>query len=151
MSPATTERVDRHTSLDTKQAIEDGIRASVIHHMQNPGEIEERLRELKREWDVERTLEANASALAFAGIVLAALVDRRWLALPAAVTGFLFQHATQGWCPPLPVIRRLGFRTATEIAQEFYALKAIRGDFEQAGDGEERPQAVLRAVGIRRA
>ena len=37
----------------------------------------------------------------------------------------------KGWCPPLPVFRRLGVRTETEIQTERYALKALRGDFEQ--------------------
>ena len=67
--------------------------------------------------------------------MLAATEDRRWLALPAIVTGFLFQHAFQGWYPPLPILRRLGFRTADEINQERHALKALRGDFEaQSGN-----------------
>lgn len=64
------------------------------------------------------------------------------------MTGFLFQHAIQGWCPPLPILRRLGFRTAEEINQERYALKALRGDFEAQSDN--KLDAVLRAVGIRR-
>lgn len=59
-------------------------------------QIGSRLAELDREWDIERTLEANASALALTGTVLAATMDRRWLALPAIVTGILFQHAVQG-------------------------------------------------------
>ena len=77
----------------------------------------------------------------------AATVDRRWLALPAIVTGFLFQHAMQGWCPPLPILRRLGFRTAEEINQERYALKALKGDFDVKGGN--KLDTVLRAVGIR--
>jgi hypothetical protein len=80
--------------------------------------------------DIERTLEANASALALTGVVLGSVGDRRWLALPAVVTAFLLQHALQGWCPPVPVFRRLGFRTASEIEEERYALKVLRGDFE---------------------
>jgi hypothetical protein len=51
------------------------------------------------------------------------------------VTAFLFQHAVQGWCPPLPILRRLGFRTASEIDTERYALKALRGDFGSIGPG----------------
>lgn len=103
---------------------------------------------LVREWDIERTLEANASTLAFTATMLAATIDRRWLALPAIVTGFLFQHAMQGWCPPLPILRRLGFRTAEEKNQERYALKALRGDFDAKGGN--KLDTVLRAVGIRR-
>jgi hypothetical protein len=69
------------------------------------------------------------------------LSSRRWLALPALVAGFLMQHALQGWCPPLPVLRRLGFRTQREIDQERYALKALRGDFRQVEDAMSRLQA----------
>jgi len=46
------------------------------------------------------------------------------------VFGFFFQHATQGWCPPIPVFRRMGVRTRREINRERYALKALRGDFD---------------------
>ena len=86
---------------------------------------------------MERTLEANAASLAFAGIVLAATGDRRWLALPALVTAFLLQHAVQGWCPPVPVLRKLGFRTMREIDTERFALKALRGDFGPIGPGKQ--------------
>ena len=51
---------------------------------------------------------------------------------PVGVAAFLLQHALQGWCPPLPVFRWYGVRTQSEIEQERYALKAIRGDFDQA-------------------
>ena len=51
--------------------------------------------------------------------------------LPLVVSGFLLQHAIQGWCPPLPVFRKLGFRTRAEIEQERYALKLLRGDFSE--------------------
>jgi hypothetical protein len=84
---------------------------------------------LDREWDVERYLQTNAAIASLTGIVLGATVDRRFLALSAAVFGFLLQHAVQGWCPPLPIMRRIGMRTRREINRERYALKALRGDF----------------------
>jgi hypothetical protein len=64
------------------------------------------------------------------GLTLGLTLDRRWLFLPLGVAAFLLQHAVQGWCPPVSVFRRLGVRTAGEIARERYALKALRGDFE---------------------
>jgi hypothetical protein len=75
--------------------------------------------------------------------VLGGLISRRFLVLPAIVFGFFFQHATQGWCPPLPVFRKMGVRTRREINKEKYALKALRGDFEHISpeslpDREER-------------
>ena len=100
-------------------------------------EIDRRIKELDIEWDVERTLEANAASLALLGLGLGAFVDRRFFLIPAIVTSFLLQHAIQGWCPPLPVLRRLGFRTAREIDIERYALKAIRGDFKDLPDHQK--------------
>jgi hypothetical protein len=37
----------------------------------------------------------------------------------------------QGWCPPLPIIRKLGIRTPEEISNEKVAIKYLRGDFTQ--------------------
>lgn len=123
-------RVRRHTAANLNQAIDDEINASIAWHEDHPEHIDQRLEELEDEWDVERTLEANAATLALTGTLLGISVDRRWLALPLAVTAFLLQHAVQGWCPPLPVLRSLGVRTREEIDRERYALKVLRGDFD---------------------
>ena len=150
MARQSTERMERATSTSVNRRIEAEIMASIEYHMAYPDEIDQRLKELEEEWDIERVLQANASALAFLGTALGLLSGRRWLLLPAAVSAFLFQHATQGWCPPLPVLRRLGFRTAHEIAQEYYALKAIRGDFAEVKAGADNAEAALVAVGLRK-
>lgn len=127
--PATATRVPANTSRRANQRIRHITEASIAHYSAHPEELDRRLEELDREWDTERTLEANAATLAFAGTMLGTFVNRWWLILPATVTAFLFQHAVQGWCPPLPVLRNLGVRTAQEIEAERYALKALRGDF----------------------
>jgi hypothetical protein len=36
--------------------------------------------------------------------------------------GFLANHAIRRWCPPMPVLRRLGFRSDHEISAERVAL-----------------------------
>lgn len=84
---------------------------------------------LQREWDTERVLETNAASLMLISLGLGMSLDRRWLWLTGGVVAFLIQHALQGWCPPLPVIRAMGVRTAGEISIERTALKALRGDF----------------------
>jgi hypothetical protein len=94
-------------------------------------EINRRLAELDREWDVERCLETMAPTFTLVGMVLGLTRRRRWLMLPAMVQSFFLQHALQGWCPPIAVLRRLGFRTMTEIDEERMALKALRGDFKK--------------------
>lgn len=143
---STVERVPAHTAPDVNQQIQDEMAERVRLLAGRPDLISRRLKELDEEWDIERAIEANASALAFAGVTLGATADRRWLILPALVTAFLFQHAVQGWCPPVPILRRLGFRTAHEIEQERYALKAVRGDFQDVSESRSRSQAALRAV-----
>lgn len=137
---------DAQNSDAANCTIQGYIRDSVRWHADHPEEIPARLRELDAEWDIERTLEANASTLAFTGIVLGATVDRRWLALPAIVTAFLFQHAIQGWCPPLPILRRMGFRTAREIDTERAALKALRGDFARVEASQDKASTALTAA-----
>jgi hypothetical protein len=126
MIPTTPNRVPAHTSAVINRRIEQEIKDRVAHYSQNPEGLDARFRELDREWDIERAIELNASALAFIGTSLGALRNRNWLILPALVTGFLFQHAVQGWCPPVPILRRLGFRTTYEIEQERRELLALR-------------------------
>ena len=135
MFPTTVDRVPDHTPDRVNAMIREQIRESVaIHANLGPRAIQLRLEELDREWDIERLLETNAATIALIGLGLGTLVDRRFLLLPAAVAGFLLQHAVQGWCPPVPLFRSLGVRTAGEIDEERYALKALRGDFNAGSD-----------------
>lgn len=148
MIPATSMRVPLQTSGEINYQIRQQMHERVARYRNaSPEAITRRLEELDHEWDVERVLEANAASIAFTGCLLTAAVDRRWIFLPLAVTAFLFQHAIQGWCPPLPVIRRLGVRTMREIDEERFALKALRGDFQHAASTRPRgPEAVLHSV-----
>ncbi|MDZ7615445.1 MAG: hypothetical protein U1E05_00485 [Patescibacteria group bacterium] len=131
MFPTTPNRVPSHTDEQINQRIQDQIRRNVAHYGGCSAElIDFRLEQLDEEWDVERALEFNAAALATGSIVLGLSGKKRWFFLAAVVTAFLAQHALQGWCPPLPLLRRLGMRTAYEIDRERYALKALRGDFQ---------------------
>jgi hypothetical protein len=148
MIPSTVERVPRHTAEHVNERIRRETEERVAQISAAGGEaIDRRLAELDHEWDIERTLEANAAALAATGAALALLSDRRFALLPLVVGSFLLQHAVQGWCPPVPVFRRLGFRTQPEIDYERYALKALRGDFRNlqaavGGDGASARQVV---------
>jgi hypothetical protein len=149
MLPTTVERVPAHTTASDNESIRQRTEANIARY-KNAGRaaIDERLRELDAEWDIERTLEANASTAILVGLALGATVDRRWFAFPAVVAGFLFQHAVQGWCPPLPVFRHFGVRTSYEIDYERYALKALRGDFRHTGQNpnQANPKAVLQSM-----
>ena len=144
MLPSTIERVPAHTAEEINAQIRRQTEENVARYAtRGHAAIDQRLAELEYEWDIERTLEANAATISLIGLGLGTFVDRRFFALPALVAGFLLQHAAQGWCPPVPLFRRLGFRTQPEIDEERYALKALRGDFQQsAHDGKAPSQRV---------
>jgi hypothetical protein len=151
MLPSTVGRVPQHTPQAYNEAIRRQSEQNVARYAAaGPEAIDRRLAELDREWDIERTLEANAATVSLVGLTLGATVDRKWFFFPALVAGFLLQHAVQGWCPPVPLFRRLGFRTAAEIDYERYALKALRGDFRNVrpeGEGAvRRPEQALEAA-----
>lgn len=140
-------RTEDSTPDSINQRIRRATEASVARTIAGgPSAIETRLRELDREWDTERVLEALASSFTLTGLTLGLTVNRKWLALTGVVSAFLLQHALQGWCPPLPAIRALGVRTTAEIDEERYALKAARGDFNLLANGSSTPRALLAAA-----
>ena len=125
------DHVQAHTAERVNQRLQEEARHRVFEAAgQSEWALGERIRQLDRTWDIERWLEMNASALAFSGVLLGLFVNRKWFAIPCAVLPFLFLHAVQGWCPPIPVLRCLGVRTRGEIDEEKFALKALRGDFD---------------------
>ena len=145
---STAHRVSSHTSERANERIRRETDRRVASLARGgPQAIDARLAELDREWDIERWLETGAASLMLTGSLLGLVAHRRWFLLPATVGAFLLQHALQGWCPPLPVFRSLGVRTAEEINQERFALKALRGDFATgAGSVGASADEVLRAV-----
>lgn len=145
MLPTTVSRVPAHSESASNEWIRQRTETNIARYQNaSRAAIDERLKELDAEWDIERTLEANAATAVLVGLALGATVDRRWFAFPAVVAAFLLQHALQGWCPPLPVFRRMGIRTSYEIDYERYALKALRGDFKN--HIESTPKALMKSV-----
>jgi hypothetical protein len=145
MIPATPDRVPQHTSPRYNRRIaQQTARSAARFAAQGADAIDRRLVQLDREWDIERTLETNAASAVLVGCALGAFVSRKLFVLPALVGGFLLQHAIQGWCPPVPILRRLGFRTQREIDEERFALKALRGDFDHIHDGNASTRAEAR-------
>lgn len=136
-------RVESQTAPEFNERIRRQTQASIQYYSAHPELIAERLEELDREWDVERMLQFNSAALSLVGLALAKR-NRKWLVLPMAVQGFFLQHGLQGWCPPLPVFRRAGIRTAREIEIERHALKSLRGDYRATS--QDSPSQSLQAA-----
>ena len=138
MIPATATRVAVNTADDVNERIRRQTEANIDRYAGAPPQaVARRLAELDREWDVERCVETLAPSFTLAGLLLGLTVNRKWFILPAVVPTFFLQHALQGWCPPIPILRRMGVRTQTEIERERCALKAMRG--------RDKPRTVRRA------
>lgn len=136
----------RRVAWNTSGKVNADIRGRTLKNMEcaiDSGDLDGAIRRMDREWDTERVLETNAACLLLLSLGLGVAKDRRWLWLTGGVAAFLLQHALQGWCPPLPVIRVLGVRTAGEIGVERTALKSLRGDFTGVGRDTE---SALRAA-----
>ena len=127
----TYDRVRDNTAPEVNAEIDSQARRRAKEYeTRSAPEITRRIEELDREWDIERVLQTNASVLALSGLVLGLTHSKKWMVIPGIVLPFLFQHAVQGWCPPVPLFRRWGVRTRKEIDREKYMLKVLRGDFD---------------------
>src|SRR5690606_1492556 len=134
---ATSDKINERIDKRTKENIYQ------LSHNLESNEVGRRIGELEKEWDIDRTLMANASTLSLAGVVLGSTVNRNWFILPGVVASFLLWHAIQGWCPPLPIFRKLGYRSRKEIDVEKFALKALKGDFQTLDKQESWSREVL--------
>lgn len=140
--PSTATRVSPPSSDATSHALRLATKRDLEYYRDHPDEVDGRLQKLENEWDIERALEANAASAILIGVGLATFISRRFLFVPGVVAGFLLQHALQGWSPPLPILRRLGFRTQREIDGERQGLKTIR---ERMREGRPDYQPALRS------
>ena len=147
--PGEADRVRRDTSAEQLREVEQQIEGNIrFYSAWSRMAISRRICELEREWSAEQWLETNGSALAFSGVVLGLTVNRKWFALSLLASGFLFQHAVRGWRPPITALRKWGVRSRAEIEREKYALKILRGDFEDSAPAtaEKEGEKVLAAV-----
>jgi hypothetical protein len=109
----------KRIAAETERRIQTIIQAG-------PQKIDKRLKDLHREWDIERAIEANSSAMSLVGLTLGASSNRRWFILPSLVAVSLLQHSLTGWSLWVPLLRQFGFRTPQEIDEERFRLMVNR-------------------------
>lgn len=132
----TATRVQANTSDAVNERLRSESEARVSEVVQRSSTaIDHRLRALRSEFDVERAIEIEAPSMIATGIAAGTWLDKRFVAVSAFAAGMLLLHSTQGWYPLLPIFRRAGMRTTREIADEAFALKRARGDFEGIEQG----------------
>ena len=128
--PPCSKRVELHTDKEVNNIIKQKTTENINKFVGTDiNTLSDRINKLDCEWDTERILEAKAASLILISTVLGFTQDRRWLLASGLVSLFLLQHALIGWCPSLPLMRRMGIRTPNEISEEKSALKYLRGDF----------------------
>lgn len=120
------DRVRLHSTQGTNEKIDRETLCNILNYSTlSPDQIRARIEELNREWDIDRALMANFAVIGGAAL-LRGFFKKKALGLLAIQLPFLFYHAAKGWCPPLPLFRRLGFRTKSEIeAEKSELLKLI--------------------------
>lgn len=124
--PPTSKRVKMNTKDTINQKILGMTRNSLETYLGADYSLrKQRIKELDHEWDTERVLETNFALIGITTSILGMFHNKKWFILGGLASGFLLLHSLQGWCPPLPVIRRLGFRTAEEISEEKAILKSL--------------------------
>lgn len=146
MINSTSERVPTNTAASVNEQIHTQTQRRLAFYAAHRDLIGERLEELDREWDIERMIETEAPTMTGLGMLMAAAFGRKWLVIPIFAQSMVLLHALQGWYPLLPMFRRMGFRTEREIAAERYALKALRGDFGDLGEGHQRADKAYEAA-----
>lgn len=122
--PDTIKRVQVHTDAEINGKIMEQTLDNICDFVcKSKEEINHRINELDREWDIERVLETHAGTAIIISTILGAKVSKKWFFATGVVGGFLLQHALFGWCPPVSILRRLGIRTSSEINFEKETLK----------------------------
>lgn len=90
------ERVRKNTAEKKNAKIDNEIILNIEKYSKNPPLIADRIKQLDKEWDIERVLEINMSIISILGISLAVFANIYWLILPSIVLLFFIQHAIQG-------------------------------------------------------
>ena len=107
---------------------------NLAYYATRPEEIETRLAELDSEMDIERAMDVYGLRAAVAGGVLSIFRGRSWALLPLAAAVMLGLQATTGDSGLRRLLRRMGYRTAREIAAEEDALMSLLDEKTTATD-----------------
>jgi hypothetical protein len=63
-----------------------------------------------------QAVEGQTENLVLTGLSDEQLLEQQLYRLPASIVRYLLRQAKLGQCPPLPILRRLGLKTASELA-----------------------------------
>jgi hypothetical protein len=144
--------VRNHSPARYNRRIDQAMMKRVWNYAhRSPDEITERIKELDREWDLERMLETSAGTLALSGVLLSGLKGKRWLLVSASTLTLLLQHSLTRTSPLSDALRAFGVRTRREIDAEKYAMRMLRGDFDNFKTVSEETHRAIEALRLSRS
>ncbi len=136
--PPTTKRICISTNQNVNYKIRNHtIRNINVYKNSSDKILSDNIEKLNSEWDIERIIELRAASLVIASTILGLKKNKNWFFLTGAAGAFLLQHSLQGWCPSLPILRRMGVRTAEEINNEKMVYKMLRKDFPNIDSNDD--------------
>ena len=135
--PSFNKRVDEETLRDLER-----------YKDASPEEIEQRLKMLAGEFDLECMVELFGATFSLIGVGLCAATKKhKWMWISAIASGLTLIHSLPLWDPLTPLFRGLGFWSRQEIEREKAALKLLRGDFERVAKDASPKSALATAQG----
>ncbi|MFO8053671.1 MAG: hypothetical protein R6U19_00720 [Bacteroidales bacterium] len=146
------DRIRQNTIEMVNQRIDQSINNNIRYYGSQTKEIiSKRIKELDMLWDIDRIVQAGATGTSFTTLLMGAIGSKNWWFLTATSLSFLGIYSVHGWAPSVCVLRSLGIRTRQEIEREKYALKALRGDFDEISthpdnENEKRATAAIKAT-----
>lgn len=145
------DKVRRYTPARLNHRIDQAMMKRVMQYARKSREeLSARIEQLDREWDLERFVEAGAGTLALTGVLMSGLKSRRWLFVSAVTLGALLQHSVTRRSLPVKALRAVGIRTRREIESEKYALRILRGDFDNVRSAGEESHRAIEALRLSR-
>jgi hypothetical protein len=136
---------------DLTQQIDSKIEQNIHFYASQPREaLSQRIEELDKECDLDRTMALYGSGIGLGTLLFSFIGGKKWLFIGGTALGFVFKHALDGTSPVVPLLRKMGVRTRSEIDREKYALKVLRGDFADMPKPEQLKanpaQEVLKSI-----
>lgn len=121
-TPARNYFKDRDISLEAES---NALRTAL--HGRNA--IDQRLKELDEEWDIESLLKLQAFAFVLKYAIFGRIISKKFYLVPALVGIFAIQQSATGWSPPFALYKKAGKRTASEIDDERQSLLAMKNRY----------------------
>lgn len=132
------EYVNNESNEQNKLMMDEKVKEDIRKYAdQGRDAIDNRIKELDTSWDMERALQLNAAILVLGGILLYKN-NKKWAILSIFATAILAQQAFMGNCGPFKFMKFFGVRSRKEIDKEKFALKALRGDFDNIKNDIEK-------------